>query len=238
MTEKIIKTTTGKLKISIPDELSEVSLGQLAALQEKAELNDLEAISILSGIPATDLLDVKNTGEFQIFTENINKISRQILHLFNVGSVPEKITLSSGRTLNVPADLGKEPAGAFMAAKDIIGDEISQFIKQFGEDELDKQYNPSVNTCCHILAHYFYCKATGKTYDEYKAEEFTEEIKNLRVTEALPVARHFFYYYPALSKPKTSFSQRPLRPLKERRGYKLSKNLNTSILSTRLQTAI
>jgi hypothetical protein len=51
MIQKTLKTTTGKLKVQIPDKLDEVTLGQVIALQESPALDDLEAICILSGIP-------------------------------------------------------------------------------------------------------------------------------------------------------------------------------------------
>jgi hypothetical protein len=48
MIEKTLKTTTGKLHIKIPTQLSDVTLGQMMAMQAKPNLNDIEAISILS----------------------------------------------------------------------------------------------------------------------------------------------------------------------------------------------
>jgi hypothetical protein len=53
---------------------------------------------------------------------------------------------------------------------------------------------------------------TGKQYEEYEAGEFCEEIKKLKVTEALPVARHFFTCYPNLLKQRIGF----LRQLRQR----------------------
>ena len=114
-----------------------------------------------------------------------------------------------------------------MAAREIIADEISECIKIYGEEDWQDYFNPSLKACCQILAHYFYCKATSKPYNEYEAEAFTTEIKKLRVTEALPIAKHFFSCYPDLLKQKIGFFQRLHQYWRRRQVYKRLKNLNT-----------
>jgi hypothetical protein len=113
-----------------------------------------------------------------------------------------------------------------MAARDIIADEINETIKLYGEDDWKEHFNPSLKACCHLLAHYFYCRATGKKYNEYEAEEFTAEIKKLRVTEALPIAKHFFTYYPNLLKQKRRFLQRLHQYWRKKQVSGRLKNLN------------
>jgi hypothetical protein len=130
--------------------------------------------------------------------------------------------------VNVIRNLSVEPAGAFLAARDIIAEEINEHIKQYGEEDWREHFQPSLKACCHVLAHYFFCRATAKKYDEYEAEEFCEEIKKLRVTEALPIAKHFFYYYPNLLKQKIGFFQRLQQYWRRRQVYRRLKNLNTS----------
>ncbi len=98
-----------------------------------------------------------------------------------------------------------------------------------GEDNWQEYFNPSLNACCQVLAHYFYTRVTGKMYNEYEAEDFVNEVKKLRVTEALPIAKHFFTCYPNLSKPKTACWHRLRQFWKKEPGYKPSKSLNTSI---------
>jgi len=75
-----------------------------------------------------------------------------------------------------------------MAAHDIIADEINKHIGLHGQENWEEYINPSLTACCQVLAHYFFCKATGKKYSEYEVEEFYETVKTLRVTEALPIA--------------------------------------------------
>jgi hypothetical protein len=229
MIEKTLKTTYGKLKIKIPGDLSEMSLGQLIDIQEKPDLNDLEAISILSGLPVWQLNHVRSMGDLQVFGEHVLLLSQQIDQLYNSDAVPKKITLPMGKTIDVIQNLSIEPAGAFMVAREIISDEINGHIQQYGTENWQQNFNPSLKACCQVLAHYFFCRATGKKYNEYEAEEFCNEIKKLRVTEALPIAKHFFSCYPNLSKQRTGFFRRLRLHWRKKLEYSLSGSLNISI---------
>jgi hypothetical protein len=229
MIEKTLKTTKGKLRIKIPNSLNEVTLGQMMEMQEKPNLNDLEAISILSGISFGELKNVSNISDFAVFEEYVLSLSYQIKNLYNSDAIPAKVNFYSGKqrtTVNVIRNLSVEPAGAFMAARDIIADEINEHIKQYGENDWKQNFNPSLKACCQVLAHYFFCRITNKRYNEYEAEEFNNEVKKLRVTEALPIAKHFFTCYPALSRQKINFWYRFHRSWKKRPGLNRSKNLN------------
>jgi hypothetical protein len=230
MLQKKLKTTRAKLKVSIPQTLDELTLGKLIELQEASSLNDLEAISILSGIPLPQLQNIIDVNELYEFAAPVLALADQIKHLFNGDAIPKTITFNIGdssKKVNVTHNLSVEPAGAFMAAREIIADEINEQVKLYGDD-WQQHYNPSLKACCQVLAHYFYCRATGKPYNEYEAEEFTAEIKKLRVTEALPISKHFFTCYPALSKPKTGYWHRQLQRLKNGQAYKTSRSLNIS----------
>ncbi|BAU52983.1 hypothetical protein MgSA37_01150 [Mucilaginibacter gotjawali] len=181
MIEKTIKTITGKISVKIPSVVNEITLGQLIEMQDKPELNDLEAISILSGIELDQLQNIKNFDDLQQFGETVLLLSAQIAWLYNSDDIPKKITFNlteGAHTVNVMQNLSVEPAGAFMAAREIIGDEITQHIEKYGPDDWQQNFKPSLKACCQVLAHYFYCRATGKKYNEYEAEEFCAEIKN------------------------------------------------------------
>src|SRR5437588_6423221 len=195
MIEKTLKTTDGKIRVRIPTVLNEITIGKMMAMQEKRQLDDMDAISILSGVPKEDLYTVRNINDFQVFGNYVISLSQQIAYLYNSDIIPDKITFTLNNTrvtVGVLRNLSVEPAGAFLAARDIIADEINEHINLYGEDDWKEHFQPSLKSCCQILAHYFFCRATGKKYDEYQAEEFCEEIKKLRVTEALPIAKHFF----------------------------------------------
>jgi hypothetical protein len=230
MIEKKLKTTDGKLSIKIPTHLTEVTLGQMIEMQEKQHLNDLDAISILSGIPVEELNNVRNAEDFYVFENYVLSLSNQIKYLYDSDDIPTKVTFTLGDkkiAVNVIRNLSIEPAGAFMAARDIIADEINEHISLYGEENWKEYFNPSLKACCHVLAHYFYCRVTDKRYNEYEAEEFCESVKQLRVTEALPIAKHFFISYPNLLKQKTNFFQLLHHFWRRRQVSKRLKNLNT-----------
>jgi len=232
MIERTVKTLTGQLSIKIPSALTELKLGQLMQMQAIEKLSDLDAISILSGTPVADLKNVVHFNEFDVFGDAILSLSGQIKYLYNAEAIPDKITFdidSKKVSVKVNRNLSIEPAGAFMASRDIIAEEISNHIKQHGDEDWQATFNPSLKACCQVLAQYFYCRATGSRYDEYKAEEFAETIKTLGVTEALPIARYFFMSFLGLSRPKTGFLQRLRQLWRKKQEYRLSKNLNISI---------
>ena len=210
MIEKTLKTTDGKLQVRIPTAMDEITMAQLMAMQEKHYLDDLDAISILSGISKEDLYSVRNINDFHVFGDYVLSLSHQIKYLYNSDIMPRRVTFTLGKrkvAVGIMGNLSVEPAGAFLAARDIIADEINEHISLYGEEDWKDHFQPSLKACCQVLAHYFFCRATGKKYDEYEAEAFCEEIKKLRVTEALPIARHFFSCYPDLLKQRISFSQ-------------------------------
>jgi hypothetical protein len=159
-------------------------------------------------------------------------LSQQIRNLYDSDTIPKKIAFNiEGKTtiVNVIQNLSVEPAGAFMAAREIIAEEINEHLKLFGNDDSMEHFRPSLNACCQVLAQYFYCRATGKPYNEYEVDEFCKEIKKLRVTEALPISKHFFTCYPALSKKKTNFFTRLRQLWKKGREYNRLKNSSISI---------
>ena len=143
--------------------------------------------------------------------------------------IPKKVTFiyrGTNKTVNVINNLSVEPAGAFMAARDVIGEEIIDCIERYGREDWQSHFNPSLKTCCQVLAHYFFCRVTNGNYNEYEAEEFTNEIKKMRVSEALPIAKHFFRIYPALSQPKTNCLEQLRQRWKKKRESALLKSLN------------
>lgn len=188
MIEKTLITTHGKLRVKIPSQLNEVKLGQMMALQDTPELGDLDAISILSGVPVPELQSVRDASDFMQFADAVLALSHQIKQLYNSDDIPKNVTVEvNGKPIkvNVIRNLSVEPAGAFMAARDVIADEIADHIKIYGEDNWQDYFNPSLTACCKVLAYYFYCRVTGNKYDEYAAAAFTETIKQLRVKPML-----------------------------------------------------
>jgi hypothetical protein len=211
MIQQKIKTTMGFIHLSIPEKLHEVTLAQLMEMQSAGNLSDLQAISILSNTPLSKLQHISNGNDLQAFSKQLLSIAHQIKYLYKSDAVPQRISLTvDGKPTNVKVinNLSVEPAGAFMAAREIIADEISKHIAQHGEANWQEHFNPSLQACTQVLAQYFYCRATSKPYNEYAAAEFEDQVKQLPVTHALPIAKYFFLSYPNLSKPKTGFWHR------------------------------
>lgn len=204
---KKLKTTTGHISLSIPEKLGQVTLGQLMAMQQADNLSDLQAISILSNTPLEALQNITDINDLEVFNTQVLSIAHQIKYLYNSDAIPQKTTFTiAGKPVDVKVmrNLSVEPAGAFMASREVIADEIARHIKQYGEAEWQENFNPSLQACAQVLAQYFYCRATGKPYNEYAAAEFEGQVKQLPVTDALPIAKYFFLSYPNLSKRKTS----------------------------------
>jgi hypothetical protein len=232
MIEKTVRTISGKLTIRIPASIDEITLGQIMQMQEKPMLNDLEVISILSGTQLSELQNIRSFDDLYVFGEIILLLSKQFKNLYANDKIPKRVTfrLTGGdKMVNVIKNLAVEPAGAFFAAREIIAEEIKEHTEKYGADDWQSTFNPSLKACCQVLAHYFYCPVTNQPYNEYKAEEFNEEIKKLRVMEALPIAIHFFRVYPRLSKPKTSCLSRLLQRWKKKQESALLKSLSISI---------
>lgn len=231
MITKTLKTTNGKISISMPEQLNELKLEQLIAMQSAENLSDLQAVSILSGTPLDELQNISSADELQVFNRQVLSIATQIKYLYNSDAIPKAATFTiDGKAVSVPVikNLSVEPAGAFMAAREIIAEEVARHVKQYGEQEWQQNFNPSLQACAQVLAQYFYCKATGQRYNEYAAAAFEEQVKQLPVTDALPIAKYFFLSYPSLSKPKTGFWHRALRLWKSGQASKVSSLSNIS----------
>ncbi|HEY4194577.1 MAG TPA: hypothetical protein VGM63_03520 [Mucilaginibacter sp.] len=211
MIEKSLVTATGQLKIAMPTQLSELTLGQVMELQQTQYLDDLEAISLLSGVSMDSLTGLTDSNELRLFEKHIESLNNQLKYLYESHVIPKKVYFLLGKrkvSVRVAHHLSVESAEAFLSAGNTIADEINRHISLYGEEKWKIHFVPSLSSCCHLLADYFYCRATGKKYDEFEVLAFCEEIKKLRVTDALPIATHFFKMYPNLLKQKMGFSER------------------------------
>jgi hypothetical protein len=210
-----LKTTEDKLTVTIPSEVKEITMGMMSQLQN--DVSDIEAISILSGIEKDTLYTVRKIEDFEVFKPILNNLIKSLTD-FSSDLVPLKVTIA-GKEIKVNRNLSIEPAGAYMAAKNIIADEIN-IAQKIDPDNWQTNFNPNIESACRVLAHYFYERVTGKLYNEYRAEEFTEEIKKMSIVEALPVSRCFFLLYPNLSQPKTNFLNLLKHLWKRRQGLR------------------
>lgn len=230
ITQKL-KTLTGYLTVTIPQNLHELSLKQLMAMQASENLNDLGAIHILSGVALNDLQQIKDHNDLQIFNEQVLALAVHIRELYNSTGVPDVVSFNINgkfKHVKVIKNLSVEPVGAFMAAREIIAGEIAKHIEKHGENDWQQTFNPSLQACSQVLAYYFYTRVTGLPYDEEPATEFITEVEKLPVAQVLPIARYFFLNFQSLSKPKTGFWHRLYRFWNKRQALRSSKSLNTS----------
>lgn len=208
MLTKKIKTTTGDIILAMPEKLEEITLGQLIEVQQTNNLSDLQAISILSNTPLADVQNIIHTDDLELFITQLQTITHQIKQLYNNDVIPRKIAFTIDNkkvSIKVKSNLSMEPAGAFMASREIITDEIAKYITEHGETNWQENFSPSLAACAQILAQYFYCQVTGKPYNDYAATVFETQVKHLSITDALPIAKYFFLSFPNLSRKRTGF---------------------------------
>lgn len=247
MITKTIKTTSGPLKISIPNDIKEISIGKLMELTPVPghSFSELEQLSILSGIRmdidwfktgAEDeicLLDICNMDDLRVFDEALQTIAYQLKHFVTVQEIPKSITLDmpqdyvkrrwtafatkSLKTIPVISNLGIAPAGAYLEAKQLIKKEYERWEQVKDQYGEEIEFNPSIEAQIRLLSLYFYVPATGNKFNTLKVIEFDEVIKKLPITQALPIARYFFLRYPNLSRPKIAPSLNALKQLRSKR---------------------
>jgi len=225
-----INTTEGKLLVSIPTYFKELTLGQLIELKNE-QLSNVEVISVLSNIPLSTLYLARDITAFDIFTNSINSLAQEILNVYDATALPKEITFryldgkAARKTVKVISNLSIEPVGAFLNCRNIIAEEINLAINKFGEENWKQNFHPSLESALTILSQYFYCRVTGQVYNEYKVEEFQNDVKYLYAYEALPIARTFFLSYPHLKTTKKSFWQLIIAKSKLLRELKILKGL-------------
>jgi len=226
MISKILKTTDGKLKVSIPSTLEEITLGMLIGLD--ADLSEVQVIGVLSGL-GEQLYNVRNIDDFQQFHEHVLSLTHQIQYVYQEqATIPKEVKLM-GRTIPVMSNLSVEPAGAYLNCRDIIAEEINECQKFFGEEDWQLNFKPSLKSAARVLAQYFFCPATKKPYNEYEAEAFESEVVKLPITQALPIATFFFLNYPNLLKPKVSYYQVFKQQLRKKQALRSLKYSGTTI---------
>ena len=144
MITKTLTTTTGRLKINIPTDLSEITIGQLIAMS--AETDTIPIIPELTKEITDNIIDYKELENIQ---EHILSLAHKIKYCYET-ELPKTITIA-GKTVNVIKNLSIEPAGAYLASRDLIADEINRHIEQFGEDEWKNNFSPSLESCAGLL---------------------------------------------------------------------------------------
>lgn len=232
MISKSVQTKAGKVKVNIPTSLSEITVGQMIEM-ESPKSNEIPLIPQLTEEVVNNIINYQDLIDIR---ERVLSLFHKIKYEYQESKLPEYIVFGTKTNrfgfikenrIKVPKNLSMEPAGAYLACRDLIAEEINRHITLYGEDDWKTNFVPSLKTCSMILAHYFYCPVTGNLWSEQKAEEFQSEILKLSVQEALPVARFFIRMYPDLSRQKIGLWQAMLQSWKRGRALRRIKNSST-----------
>ena len=232
-----LKTLSGQIKIKIPTNLSEVTLGQMIAAQNFVE-DDNEFHPLVPELTKQVSDNIINIQQRYDVQDRLLSLVHQLKYCYESKKIPEYITIGTKQVkhfwgmktvpnrVKVITNLSIEPAGAYLSSRDLIVDEINKHIAIYGEDDWQANFMPSLDTCAGVLANYFYCPVTGELWNEQKAEGFKSEVLKLSIQDTLPIARFFFHNYNSLYRPKTSLYQVFRQILKKNQALRRLKNLS------------
>jgi len=224
MITKTFKTTSGKMAIKIATSIDEISIGQMIELQQE-HLTDPKAIAILSGKDIDEIYNIRDIRDLSEFSEHVKSLCHQINYQFKVSELPKTVIID-GKSVKVPKNLEIEPAGAVLNTNDIIVNEINEHIRLYGESDWKEHFQPALNSSVQVLTHFFYYPVTGDLYNDYKVEEFSKKILDMPITQAFPIARHFFLSWPNLKPKKISFWAQVRQIWNDKRALKRLKSLD------------
>lgn len=233
MITQSLNTLKGRIKIHIPENLSEITLGQMIAMQNVTG-SEIPLIPELTEEVVDNIIEIDDLIQIR---ERVLSLAHQIKYCYTETKLPDYIVFGTRTNrwgfvkenrVKVPGNLSIEPAGAYLVSRDLIAEEINKHIELYSEEAWQENFVPSLECCCGILANYFYCKVTGNIWSEQKSEDFKSEILKLSVQEALPIARFFINAYPDLSKQKIGLWQAIKQTWKKKQVYYRLKSLNGS----------
>lgn len=217
MITEVLKTNSGPVTIRIPQNMHEITLGQLIEIGNESENSNV--MPMIPGLTREVYDNIIYYDQVKELQERIASLVHQINYCYNEASIPEYVVLGTKKIkrfglnrivpnkVKVLKNLGIAPAGAYLECRDLIAAEANEYIKNTRDENWKTNFKPSNETAALILAHYFYCAATGKDWNENDAADFKSEVLKLSIQDALPIARYFFLKYPDLSKTKIGFWQ-------------------------------
>lgn len=212
MTERTFKHINGKLKLSIPDSLQDVTLQMMIRFQQPA-LSDLEAISALTQTPVEQLYGISDISALnEAILPFAQSLPHQLAYTYQTGTLPKQVTLrypgGKVKHLTIGEDAGFYAYGAVMEARELMTTEILRHQQTYG-DTWREHLNPDLHTCGLILTHFLYNRAySGHVPSAMDIQQFFDVVKWLPITDAAPLARHFFLSYPNLPLRKPTRLQR------------------------------
>src|ERR1051325_1966645 len=122
MIVKTVQTLTGKIRLQIPTELTEISLGAMIAM-ESATGNEIPLIPDLTEEVVNNITNVQDLIDIR---ERVLSLAHKIKYQYQETKLPEKLM-----GVKVPQNLSIEPAGAYLVCRDLIADEINKHIEQW-----------------------------------------------------------------------------------------------------------
>lgn len=188
----MLSFTLSGQQYTMPDQLSELTYGRF--LQYAKADSDLDKLQILlnadlSGLEGTDKVAKQMAGCIGLLN-NFDTLVSEFLH--NKATPEDTIQCEVlGKQLWFDKDLGKLPYWALTKVKELI--------KKMGGEPFN-EYEHYIS----LVANYLYSKF--ETYDEYKAEQFGEDVINeLPFTTVIKLGDFFLYMQHHLWMPKTKY---------------------------------
>jgi hypothetical protein len=212
MTERTFKHINGKIKLSIPDTLQDVTMQMMIQFQQPA-LSDLEAISALTQTPIEQLYGISDIAALnEAILPFAQSLQHQLAYTYQAGVLPKQITLfypgGKVQTITIGEDAGFYAYGAVMEARELMTAEILRHQQTYGDTWRD-HLNPDLRTCGLILTHFLYNRAyPSHVPSAIDIQQFFDIVKWLPITDAAPLARYFFLSYPNLPLRKPTRWQR------------------------------
>lgn len=213
--QEFLTTGDKPLRICIPSEFTEITLGQMMDLMKDGN-NLVDEVAILTHIPKDELYNIRNIEDLARLKPVLEEITTRILEDYDSDALPSQVTLLSGQVVPISSDLGIHPVGAFIAADGAMQAEIEKAQHQFGDDWEDN-FKPSFDCTLTIIAHYLYCDATGLPWTEKGVENFKTSVRWIPAYQAMPITKAFFLPYLSLGKDTRSYWSKALMAARKQR---------------------
>lgn len=217
MISKTLKTLSGTVKIKIPENLNEITIGQAIEAENWTEESD--CVPYIPGLTKDVTDNIIDFNQLIDIRDRTLSLAHQIQYCYNENQIPKYITFGTKKVkqlwwfktipnkVKVITNLSIEPAGAYLSSRDIIVEEINKHISIYGEDKWQESFKPGFDVCASVLANYFYCPVTSELWNEQRAADFKSEILKLSIQDAMPIACFFFRNFNNLYRPKTTAYQ-------------------------------
>ncbi len=211
------------LRYDLPESTEELTLGQFLDLRQIKDNSTIRQLSILLSADEGIIADLPNKKSIELEVRNTialaQVVNKDIERLFTTDEkliVPKELTLL-GKTIAIPGDIDKQPFWASRVVKQIIVDQV----KKTGTGE---KFDPTDCTD-QIIAHYLYVPYTEMKYNEIRAEEFRQIIRELPLKTSIQLGNFFFLKSKSLYLTKFDCWITSLIIWSKKRAYRRSRSL-------------